>query len=124
MTSDLGAVLLQVAMVTLPFAIVTVVVSALTHQPIENGVRAIGWLLVVVIAAAAAGSAVDPSIAIVAVYLAGAVVTYALARRDGYEFDRMSWALLFLWVIGYWIVLWRRENEMWRRRIAAVAQAR
>jgi hypothetical protein len=113
-----------IAAITLPFVVVTFVVSALRRTPIENGFRAIGWLIVVLIAASAAGSAVDPGIAWLATYVAGGVVTYSLARRDEYKFDRWSWALLVLWFIGYWLVLWRRENDLWRRRVGATANAR
>ena len=121
---ELGFILVFIGIVTLPFIVVTLVVSAIRHTPIENAVRAIGWLIVVLIAAAAAGSAVEPSLAGFATYAAGAVVTYALATRDGYKFDRWAWFLLVLWLVGYWIVLWRRENALWRRRAAAVAPAR
>jgi hypothetical protein len=122
MSSELAFVLMFIGVVTLPFIVVTLVVSAIRRTPIENGVRAIGWLLVVLIAAGVAGSAVAPSFAGLATYIAGAVVTYALATRDGYKFDRWSWALLVLWFIGYWIVLWRRENALWRRRVPALGE--
>src|SRR5439155_172462 len=79
---ELGFILVFIGIVTLPFIVVTLVVSAIRHTPIENAVRAIGWLIVVLIAAAAAGSAVEPSLAGFATYAAGAVVTYALATRD------------------------------------------
>ena len=117
-------VLIPIAILVVPFVIAIAIVSRITGTPMENGFRAIGWLLVVLIAASAVGSAVDPAIAWLATYVAGAVATYALARRDGYEFDRWSWALLALWFVGYWIVLWRRENDLWRRRASATANAR
>ena len=117
-------VLIPIAILVVPFVIAIAIVSRITGTPMENGFRAIGWMIVVLIAASAAGSAVDPGIAWLATYVAGGVVTYSLARRDDYKFDRWSWALLVLWFIGYWLVLWRRENDLWRRRVGATANAR
>ena len=122
--SERVLVVLIVGAAVLPFLVITVIVSLLRGTPVENGLRAIGWLIVVLIAAGAVGSAVDPSLTFFVTYLAGAVATYSLARRDGYELDRRSWLLLALWFIGYWIVFWRRENALWERRRAAVVGAR
>jgi energy-coupling factor transporter transmembrane protein EcfT len=98
-------------------AIVTLIVGLVSFArktPMRNGYVALGWSVLILIGAGIIGSLVPTSISNGATWLSGALIAYLIARRDGYQLDGQSWILLFLLAPGYWLVLWRRANKIWR----------
>lgn len=98
-------------------AIVTVIVglsSFARKTPMRNGYIALGWSILIFLGAGIIGSLVPTSISNAVTWLSGALIAYLIARRDGYQLDGQSWILLFLLAPGYWLVLWRRANKIWR----------
>lgn len=98
-------------------AVVTLIVGLVSFArktPMRNGYIALGWSILIFIGAGIIGSLVPTSISGAATWLSGALIAYLLARRDGYQLDGQSWILLFLSAPGYWLVMWRRANKIWR----------
>jgi hypothetical protein len=98
-------------------AVVTLIVwlvSFARKTPMRNGYIALGWSVLIFTGALIIGSVAPTSISGAATWLSGALIAYLIARRDGYQLDGQSWVLLFLFAPGYWLVMWRRANKIWR----------
>jgi hypothetical protein len=91
------------------------IVSVARKTPMRNGFIALGWSVLIVIGATIIGGIVPGSGSGGATWLSGAVITYLIARREGYQLDAQSWILLLLSAPGYWLLLWRRANKIWKQ---------
>jgi 4-amino-4-deoxy-L-arabinose transferase-like glycosyltransferase len=114
--SELLFLVLAFGIYALPICLIVFVVSALRKTPARNGFIAFGWSVLMFIGAAVAGGLVPSNASGAVMWLAGAGIGYLVSRRDGYKLDWQGWVLLFLSIPGYWLLMWRRENQIWKAR--------
>jgi hypothetical protein len=120
--SELLFLVLAFAVFALPVLVIVAISSAIRKTPMGNGFKALGWSFVIFSAAVIAGSVISPQNSTGVTYLAGGALAFFFARRGGYSLDWQGWVLLLLSAPGYWLLMWRRENALWRRGLVTAGQ--
>ena len=101
---------------------VTVLGSLVRGTRISAGLTALAWATVIGIVVSYLTVEVPPSSAVATRTLLGAIPAFFLARRDGYH-GGAGWLWLLLPGLGWWILLWSRNNQIDRRRYGDPAAA-
>jgi hypothetical protein len=112
-----------VILLVIPSAVI-LISSTLRKTSPKAGFVALGWAVLIYWVSALVGAYVGGSSANGVFWLLGTVLTAIVAARDGYRWG-MSWLWFILPGIGWWLLLWARNNQLDRRRaeLAAIRPA-
>jgi hypothetical protein len=97
------------------FAGVILISSLVRRRSPKAGFVALGWTFLIVLLAAVVGALAGVRYANGVFVLTGAILTAVMTARDGYKWGP-SWLWLFLGPLGWWILMWSRNNQLDRRR--------
>jgi chromate transport protein ChrA len=104
------------------FAILILLSSAFRHTPPRAGFLALAYSVVIWIVAAFVGGSAGGSSASGAYALTGIVLTTILLMNAKYKWG-LSWLLFLLGPIGWFLLLWRSNNQKDARRRAAIEES-
>lgn len=106
-------------LLAMPSAVI-MISSALRKTSPKAGFAALGWTVLIYIVSSYVGILAGGSNANALFWLLGTVLTAVIASRGGYRWG-LSWIWFILPGIGWWFILWARNNQLDRRRKVEVA---
>ncbi len=113
-----ASLLLIIAIPAAIFGALILVSSAFRHTSPRAGFVALGWTVLIWLVAGLASAVVAPSASNGVVYLVGTVLTVILAQRAKYVWG-LSWLFFILGPFGWFIILWRANNQSDARKAMA-----
>lgn len=106
-------------LLAMPSAVI-VISSAVRKTSPRAGFAALGWTIFIYLVSVYAAVLAGGSNSNTLFWLIGTALTAVIASRGGYRWG-LSWIWFILPGIGWWFILWARNNQLDRRRLTEAA---